>query len=439
MRVIESAAGGQQGCPLIGACHAVVKRMVHESLGLVEPLEGAELHLPRIAGNVDLDIAPLFADDGVIGGVDTEVLRALRHMKLVMPLVGLRFSHLQVCAASFEVQPAERFVEFVGEGCTPVLDGNLEVLKSPIGSSDFCREYAMKFADKQKDLLTFLAELGDGQVTHYLLRWCVNGNRMNYLARTTPPTETMLTAQAFDNGVRDTFAAASAVLLSDHQSRRVSFPFRNGGFGLRAIGDRVDAAYIASRIATRKLCEDIWPGFDEGVLVPDADLQQAISSIRPKLTDATILDGDPANIGQSGLNRQIDAWNVRTWDEEAEPAERVLRLAYSAAGCGAEFRLTPSKTLDMQITQGEFSTYSRLLRPDSRQQRPPLLVVHGRRGRHSSAQRRTGCVPRLLRARRFAATQRSPRRADRDPGQAGSATPRRCAVPASLDALAPLA
>ena len=113
--------------------------MVHESLGLVEPLEGAELHLPRIAGNVDLDIAPLFADDGVIGGVDTEVLRALRHMKLVMPLVGLRFSHLQVCAASFEVQPAERFVEFVGEGCTPVLDGNLEVLKSPIGSIDFCR------------------------------------------------------------------------------------------------------------------------------------------------------------------------------------------------------------------------------------------------------------------------------------------------------------
>ena len=30
-RVIPSAVGGQQGCPLIGACHALVKRMVHES------------------------------------------------------------------------------------------------------------------------------------------------------------------------------------------------------------------------------------------------------------------------------------------------------------------------------------------------------------------------------------------------------------------------
>ena len=84
--------------------------MVHESLGLVELLEDSERHLPRIAENINLDIAPPFADDGVIGGVDTEVLRALRHMKQVMPLVGLRFSHLQVCFAWFSVQPAERFV-----------------------------------------------------------------------------------------------------------------------------------------------------------------------------------------------------------------------------------------------------------------------------------------------------------------------------------------
>ena len=30
--IIESRAGGQQGCPLMGACHALVKRMIHESL-----------------------------------------------------------------------------------------------------------------------------------------------------------------------------------------------------------------------------------------------------------------------------------------------------------------------------------------------------------------------------------------------------------------------
>ena len=44
---------------------------------------------------MDLDIAPLFADDGVLAGRSGEVLRALKHMKVVMPMVGLRSSQLQ--------------------------------------------------------------------------------------------------------------------------------------------------------------------------------------------------------------------------------------------------------------------------------------------------------------------------------------------------------
>ena len=98
-RVIPSAAGGQQGCPLIGACHAVVKRMVHESLGLVAPLAVSQIQLPRIDPPIILDIAPTFADDGVIAGDEPEVLRAIQHMKRVMPLVELRFSVMQVVAA----------------------------------------------------------------------------------------------------------------------------------------------------------------------------------------------------------------------------------------------------------------------------------------------------------------------------------------------------
>ena len=67
-RIILSKAGGQQGCPLIGAFHALVKQMVHESLGIVPALPGSALHLPQIDRPVDLDIAPAFADNGVIAG-----------------------------------------------------------------------------------------------------------------------------------------------------------------------------------------------------------------------------------------------------------------------------------------------------------------------------------------------------------------------------------
>ena len=73
-RVLPSAAGSQQGCPLIGACHALVKRMVHESLGLVAPLAGSQIQLPRIDPPIILDIPPTFADDGVIAGDEPEVL-----------------------------------------------------------------------------------------------------------------------------------------------------------------------------------------------------------------------------------------------------------------------------------------------------------------------------------------------------------------------------
>ena len=124
-----------------------------------------------------------------------------------MPLVGLRFSHLQVAAASLETQPSERFTLFSAEGCAPALDGKLEVLKSPLGDDAFSREYCCNVAAKQTDILNFLAELGDPQVTHYLLKWCVNGSRLNYLVRTTPLALTHDAAVQFDLAVSNACAA----------------------------------------------------------------------------------------------------------------------------------------------------------------------------------------------------------------------------------------
>ena len=148
-RVIPSAAGGQQGCPLIGACHALVKRMVHESLGLVAPLAGSQIQLLRIDPPINLDIAPTFADDGVIAGDESEVLRAIQHKKRVMPMVGLRFSMLQVVAAAAGPQHPGRFRAFQDEGCTPALDGNFEVLKSPIADDTFCKAFCSRVVEKQ--------------------------------------------------------------------------------------------------------------------------------------------------------------------------------------------------------------------------------------------------------------------------------------------------
>ena len=68
--------------------------------------------LPRNDPPIILDIAPTFADDGVIAGDEPEVLRAIQHMKRVLPLVGLRFSMMQVVAAEAGTQDPERFRAF---------------------------------------------------------------------------------------------------------------------------------------------------------------------------------------------------------------------------------------------------------------------------------------------------------------------------------------
>ena len=75
-----------------------------------------------------------------------------------------------------------------------MLNGNIEILKSPIGDEAFSREYCTAFATKQRRVLNFLADLGDAHTTFYLIKWCVNGSRLNYLIRTTPCSATLTAA-----------------------------------------------------------------------------------------------------------------------------------------------------------------------------------------------------------------------------------------------------
>ena len=199
------AVGLVSSCPKrhpdTGACHALVKRMVHESQGLVAPLAGSQIQLHRIDPPIILDIAPTSADDGVIERHEPEVLRAIQHIKRVMPLVGFRFSTMQVVAAAAGTRDPERFRAFRDEGCIAALDGNFEVLKSPIGDDTFCEAFCSRVAAKQGKVLEFLSELGDPQVTHFLTKWCINGSRTNnYLARTTPPEFRQTAAYDFDKG-----------------------------------------------------------------------------------------------------------------------------------------------------------------------------------------------------------------------------------------------
>ena len=135
-RTISSACGGQQGCPMIGFCHALVQRILLEAGGIV-PVDPATTPVATpLDPPAKMDLAPMFADDGCWGGSSAEVLRFLQHIQAIMPRLGLNFSKLEVIPTA-DRQTSVDLQPFVQVGCTIQVEPNVAIMKSPIGSADF--------------------------------------------------------------------------------------------------------------------------------------------------------------------------------------------------------------------------------------------------------------------------------------------------------------
>ena len=115
--VIDSRSGGQQGCPLMAVCHAMVQRILLEAAGIVPLDSGTQLVTPVMDPPARLDICPMFADDGIIAGESSEVLRTLSHWKQVMPDLGLRFSRAEIVPSAGEHHEID-MRPFMALGCT---------------------------------------------------------------------------------------------------------------------------------------------------------------------------------------------------------------------------------------------------------------------------------------------------------------------------------
>ena len=167
----------------MGANHAVVQRILLESLGIVDPPEGVTLSVPVLQPPAQLDMCPQFADDGLLAGKTGEIVRTLRHLNLVMPGLGLRFSKLDAIPAAgnqstIDVHALQQV------GCKINLSKEFSVMQSPIGSVGFCDTFLQKKTDKAAKILSAIGELPDAHCALFLLRH--QTGRMDYIARTTP-------------------------------------------------------------------------------------------------------------------------------------------------------------------------------------------------------------------------------------------------------------
>lgn len=320
---IESRSGGQQGCPLIAACHAMVQRSLPESLGLVAVAQGTSPLIPALEPPAELDAAALFADDGIIAGKQAEVHRSLEHLKRHMPSLGLHFSKIDIIPA----RPGSRDIDerrFSSLGCCFKRDGNFEVMKSPIGDSEWCAAFVKRRVQKMAAICTKLAQIPSSHAGIYLLRF--QASRMVYTLRTTPLACCGDSIAAADRTVQATAESILGARLCKDQAERARMPTRMGGLGLQSLMGIADAAYLSSCSNARGRVDAltlVQPSSLASTAVPppqpDGHFEEAAMRLAGRLPGGRIeLNG----IGDEcdGFRQQRVALAVRTAD-----ADRILK------------------------------------------------------------------------------------------------------------------
>ena len=227
-----------------------------------------------------------------------------------------KFGSLQVVAAGshhrINLDP------FLAEGCSVDGDGNVEVLKSPIGSESFCASYSQTIAEKQRTALNAVAALPDTQVLYYLLRHSCNASRMTYLSRTTPLRHSMM---ACATPSRSLSALASPPMLGPRLCCHFAMAVLGSSRLLllltqRTLGHKLQPVHAAWRCGLTMLR----PGVD-----PHADVVSAVGHCNQCLSDACI----PATL-QLRLGEELRHNEVAKRKADAGPAD-VYRLHAASA------------------------------------------------------------------------------------------------------------
>jgi len=144
---------------------------------------------------------------------------------------------------SVDLQP------FVQAGCTIQVQPNVAIMKSPIGSADFCETFVAGRVAKAAVVVRAVGELPDRHCALYLLRYQIA--KLDFMARTTPSATCKGALQSFDDEVQAAYDRISGRQSSSDEWRQLVLPTRHGGAGLRSVVFGADAAYYASRAARR--------------------------------------------------------------------------------------------------------------------------------------------------------------------------------------------
>ena len=342
-RVVPSSAGVQQGDNLGPLFFAMA---IHPLLRQFKAIAG-------------IDVVIGYLDDIIIAGDGESVVRALRALEGALPELGLSLN-----LAKCELIPtagADSEVDLAAFPATMkrVFHASFKFLGTPIGIRESVVSFTKrKRADKASSLLKGVCLLEDGQIAHKLLMRCMGSSRVMHAMRTTRPDWILETLKEVDAATMDCLEACVGTTLPAAARTQASLPIRLGGLGVRSAERHAPAAYVCSRVASRKLCQAMDGNFAWDPDVPGSGLAAAVALCNEHLPEASRLmtaDLDAEHgVSQKHLSQKLGAVTQGSLIDAAEAASTARLRAAGAPHAGAWLAATPAPGLDQRMNHGEF-------------------------------------------------------------------------------------
>ena len=157
--------------------------------------------------------------------------------------------------------------------------------------------------------------------------------------------------------MRATFAVLSGLAPTDEQWPLACRGLWCGGLGLRATARHADAAYVASRTATRKACQEVSPSFAWEGTTADTPLAQALASLNLQLHTVDQVPSDPESpLRQQDLSQALERLEHEAFHDSLDAADRADLLSEMLPGASGFLEAVPCKITGDAWEPAEFVT-----------------------------------------------------------------------------------
>ena len=177
----------------------------------------------------------------------------------------------------------------------PVAVHGIEVLGTPIGTSNYVESKCEAKAEDGNTLCSILRDLDEPQSALLLLKHC-HVPKLNHLARTVVPTHLSKAAVIHDNLTKSTFADIIGLeQIEDTKWKQATMKLKFGGFGLTLYQQLLPAAFVAAWVQSLKELPNRFSTFQDlrqKFLTPCSEvsaigysLQKSVECLPPRMND----------------------------------------------------------------------------------------------------------------------------------------------------------